>query len=245
MTPYRDLPEEERDLLAAEHALGLLEGEERAAAQLYAAEEEDFRARIGGWSGRLAPLVDEAEPREPPGELWSRIEARIAPPVRTDNVVYLRRKVAVWRGFSAGATAIAASLALVLLTRPDSAPPQAQPQAQPQAAAPMVAMIGSEKEEARLVATYDPDGGTLLVAPAVLASAAGHEHELWLIMPGDAPKPMGIVRPGQPLRMKVEPEMMRRMGPDATLAVSVEPVGGSPTGQPTGPVIASGKFAST
>jgi anti-sigma-K factor RskA len=32
------------------------------------------------------------------------------------------------------------------------------------------------------------------------------------------------------------------LGPDATLAVSLEPPGGSPTGQPTGPVIASGKL---
>jgi anti-sigma-K factor RskA len=30
---------------------------------------------------------------------------------------------------------------------------------------------------------------------------------------------------------------------DATLAVSLEPPGGSPTGLPTGPVIANGKLA--
>jgi hypothetical protein len=34
--------------------------------------------------------------------------------------------------------------------------------------------------------------------------------------------------------------MLARLGPTAALAVSVEPVGGSPTGQPTGPVIAKG-----
>jgi len=31
---------------------------------------------------------------------------------------------------------------------------------------------------------------------------------------------------------------------DVTLAVSVEPTGGSPTGQPTGPVVYSGKLLS-
>jgi anti-sigma-K factor RskA len=34
--------------------------------------------------------------------------------------------------------------------------------------------------------------------------------------------------------------MLARLGPTAALAVSVEPAGGSPTGQPTGPVIAKG-----
>jgi anti-sigma-K factor RskA len=37
---------------------------------------------------------------------------------------------------------------------------------------------------------------------------------------------------------------MARITPDATLAVSMEPPGGSPTGQPTGPVIASGTLTS-
>jgi anti-sigma-K factor RskA len=36
--------------------------------------------------------------------------------------------------------------------------------------------------------------------------------------------------------------MMPRVRPEATLAVSSEPPGGSPTGLPTGPVIASGKL---
>jgi anti-sigma-K factor RskA len=42
--------------------------------------------------------------------------------------------------------------------------------------------------------------------------------------------------------MRVEPQLSRELREGATLAVSVEPVGGSPTGLPTGPVIASGKL---
>jgi anti-sigma-K factor RskA len=41
----------------------------------------------------------------------------------------------------------------------------------------------------------------------------------------------------------VPPALADRVTPDAALAVSLEPPGGSPTGQPTGPVIASGKLA--
>ena len=40
------------------------------------------------------------------------------------------------------------------------------------------------------------------------------------------------------------PDLARRLTPDASLAVSLEPPGGSPTGLPTGPVVALGKLTS-
>src|ERR1700692_3655656 len=43
--------------------------------------------------------------------------------------------------------------------------------------------------------------------------------------------------------LALESAMLARLGPTAALAVSVEPVGGSPTGQPTGPVIAKGAIS--
>jgi anti-sigma-K factor RskA len=250
MSGYSQMREEERDLFAAEYALGLLDGEDRSEAEALARSDPDFRGRAGAWASRLEPLLDEVEAAAPRPELWARIERALPAHasggggMQADNVVQLRRKVAVWRTWSAATTALAASLALFLAVRPESAPPPppAAPAARP---APMVAMLESRTDPARLVATYDPAEGSLVVAPAVLTGAAGHEHELWLIMPGEDPKPAGIVRPGKPMRMKVPEPMMRRMGPDVTIAVSVEPVGGSPTGLPTGPVIASGKFSAT
>jgi anti-sigma-K factor RskA len=46
------------------------------------------------------------------------------------------------------------------------------------------------------------------------------------------------------VKVVVPPELLPHVSADSTLAVSIEPVGGSPTGQPTGPVIANGKLAS-
>jgi anti-sigma-K factor RskA len=42
--------------------------------------------------------------------------------------------------------------------------------------------------------------------------------------------------------MDMPGEIMPHAGTDAMLAISVEPMGGSTTGQPTGPVVASGKM---
>ncbi|HEX2764822.1 MAG TPA: anti-sigma factor [Allosphingosinicella sp.] len=236
---------EERDTLAAEYALGLLEGEARAEAQRLESADPEFRASLARWLGRLAPLLDEVEPVQPRARVWARLESRFGPqaagPVQEppSNIVQLRRKVVLWRSWAAGATAIAASLALFLVTRPD-APPAVAPAAAP---APMVAMLEAGGSEAKLAATYDPAAGTLVVVPAVLNGAAGHEHQLWLIPRGGSPHPIGMVRPGQPMRMKMPGEMMPEMERGAVLAVSVEPTGGSPTGLPTGPVIASGRFS--
>ncbi len=45
----------------------------------------------------------------------------------------------------------------------------------------------------------------------------------------------------QRVDMAVKPDILAGFGPGTTLAISLEPKGGSPTGAPTGPVVAAGK----
>jgi anti-sigma-K factor RskA len=229
---------EERDLMAAELAMGLLDGDERADAEALAGRDPDFRAAVARWTAHLAPMLDDVAPADPPESVWRRIEADIAPP--PSNVVQLRRKVSLWRGYSLAATAIAASLAFVLVGRP--APP-------PASVAPttLVAMMQAEGSPARLVATYDPASRRLIVAAAAgMAPAPGHAHELWLIpAAGGKPHPMGIVSAAAPNKMDVPMPMAADVREGATFAISVEPPSGSPTGAPTGPVIAAGKLTRT
>ena len=66
--------------------------------------------------------------------------------------------------------------------------------------------------------------------------------ELWLIPPGDKLHSLGLIDPNRAVTISVPKNL--HISRDAVLAVSLEPVGGSPTGQPTGPVIANGKLAS-
>lgn len=248
MSDERDPSAEALDMLAGEYALGLLDGEDLLRAESLLAGDADFRSRVARWSGRFAPLLDEVELASPPSELWARVERSISP-ARPDraaaafdgsNVHVLRRKIVMWRGYSAAATALAASLALFLVARPDA------PATAPIAAEPLVAMMSLEGSEARLVASFDPDRGSLVVAPAAgVELVPGHAHELWLIPADGKPRSMGIVAPGAPRRMAVAPPMLKELKADATLALSVEQTGGSPSGQPTGPVIASGKLVRT
>lgn len=70
--------------------------------------------------------------------------------------------------------------------------------------------------------------------------AADHSLELWAIAPGGKPHSLGLLNTQQPTQLALATNM-----PDAgfTLAISLEPRGGSPTGQPTGAVLYSGAMA--
>ncbi|MCV6801492.1 anti-sigma factor domain-containing protein, partial [Achromobacter ruhlandii] len=70
-----------------------------------------------------------------------------------------------------------------------------------------------------------------------LASRAGGKAlELWVIPPGQAPQSVGLVAPEG---LTALPRAQGLEGVQ-TLAITLEPPGGSPSGKPTGPVIMSG-----
>lgn len=62
---------------------------------------------------------------------------------------------------------------------------------------------------------------------------AEHSLQLWLIPPEQAPVPLGLLT-GAEFTMPHSPPP-----PGWVLAISLEPLGGSPTGAPTGPVLAA------
>ena len=100
MSDERSGFDEERSL-AAELALGLLEGEGRAHAEHRMASDADFASEVARWLGRFATLNEETADRAPPSGLWARIEAGLngsAP--ANDNILALRRERTIWRSAS-------------------------------------------------------------------------------------------------------------------------------------------------
>lgn len=240
MTDRRSLSPERRQQLAAEHALGVLTGGERAQAIALARDDAEFRDDVALWRGRFAAWLDESVEAQPPERVWGAIEQRIGGSAQA-NVVQLNRRVKLWRGFAATASAIAAALALVLITRPQ-APVVQPPPAEP---VPLVATLASDQTEARLVATWDPAKRSLIVAAAsAMPAKPGKDHELWVIPAGGKPMPVGVM-PAPTMRMTLPTALAEHLKRGVTLAVSEEPIGGSPTGLPTGPVIAAGALQQT
>jgi len=243
MTDERDQNGDARQL-AAELALGVLEGEELSPARAMAASSAEFRNEIARWSGRLAPLLDEVGPATPPDTVWRGIEARLGRLSANDNVVTLQRRVGRWRAIAGASMALAASLAIVLLVQPQAVVPTSPPAASVPAAPPMVAMVGDQKQM-MVVASWDPVSRHLVLAVAGdMPADPRHSHELWVIPADGKPRSLGVMAGAKQTHMELAEALADLMREGATVAISVEPRGGSPTGSPTGPVVASGALRS-
>lgn len=211
---------QDRDMLAAEYAIGCLEGEEAAAAERLVREDPEFSRAVAAWQKRLVPLAALASPVPPPDTLWQRIEATALPSEKA-NVVPLRR-VRFWQFTTAGALAIAAGLAAFMLVR----------QPEPARVAILTPLTGGGPV---LVATAGD--GTLTIRPnGAISVANDRDLELWALRPQETkPRSLGVM-PAEGRRLAAS------LPSDTQLMVSLEPRGGSPTGAPTGPVLYGGKL---
>ena len=229
-------PEDEQKLVAAEYVLGVLDMTERRIVARQIERVPALAREVEEWEQRLGSLADGVAPVEPPPQTWDRIEAAIAPPAAKPAASAaepgLWQSLVFWRTFAIGSAALAAAsvaaLTYVRLT--------------PTAHAPMMATLGQDSGQPGFVAAVGADGRSLTIVPAALLTTDQRSMELWLIPPGDRPHSLGLIARGQPVRLIVPADLAGRLTTEAVLAVSLEPQGGSPTGQPTGPVIANGKL---
>lgn len=231
-TPGAD---EGADHLALEYALGVLDGPARRTAARRSEDDPAFATQVFEWQMLLAPMAAAVPPVEPAPSLWRRIDAAVeAEEARRRSIVLwparrLWRSLAFWRGFAFGSMALAAaSLAAFALVAPRT----------PAGEATIATAI--EGGPAGIIAAFNPQARKLLIVPAAPSASQQWVPELWLIMPGSTPLSLGVVDPEQPTEVKLSPDLADQLKQSPTLAISLEPLGGSPSGMPTGPVIARG-----
>jgi anti-sigma-K factor RskA len=235
MTDDRTIIQEEGDkLVAAEYVLGVLSLADRRQAQQRLTHDQAFAEEVAFWEERLGAFADAVVPVAPPERAWTRLARTIRAPDPSAARESLWQSLIFWRSFAIGSAALAAASIGALTFVEISPAPRA----------PMLATLGTSSGQPTFVAAVNAGGTNLLVVPAALLTADPRAMELWLIPAGDKPHSLGLIEPGRPVRLDVPRELAARIGADAALAVSMEPPGGSPTGQPTGPVIASGKLTS-
>ena len=217
----------EPDVAAAELALGLLEGNERAAALRRMLAEPAFAREVERWREQFGALFASVPAVEPAPHLGERVIARLDGPAPV--------KSGFWKPLAIAASLAAASLSGVLLVRPE---PEFVPPVTVAAPAPMVAAFMIEGQKAPIVATYDSADG-MLSMPGPMPIPAGKSAQLWAIVGTDpAPHPLGLFHEAG-ARVEAEAKSPTPMPAGTTFAISIEPLGGSPTGAPTGPVVGS------
>jgi anti-sigma-K factor RskA len=215
--------------VAGEYVLGLLGAAERRAFEARMARDPRLRAEVEYWERRLGPLASEVKPIDPPPRVWANIEAAIAPSAGRTG---LWQNLPFWRWATAGAAALAAACLVALLHTVRVPAPNP----------PLIAKLEASGGQASFVATVDAGDAGLTIVPAAAAPVSERALELWLIAPGEKPQSLGLIEAGRAVHIALPARLIGGIAAQATLAVSLEPPGGSPTGQPTGPVIASGKL---
>lgn len=218
------LSEDDR-ALAAEYVLRLLAEDEARAAALRIQSDPDFAAEVRNWSERFAVLAEHVEPVAPSPSVERELMQRLFGSERNEA----RWSVRVWQGLAG--LAVAASLVLSVLFMRTSAP---------QDPALFVAELQGA-DNLRVVAVVNATAHEIRMTLAGVEPDAGRDLQLWGIPDGDDPVPIGIL-PEDPTGVLLVPESLFGRAVGLTLAISNEPDGGSPTGAPTGEILATGQL---
>ena len=227
-------PGEMDDALAAEYVLGVLPHDERALIEKRIGSDAAFAARVATWQAHFSAFDPDYTEVSPPAAVFDRIERRLfGAPAPARTAFSLWGSLAFWRGLAAAS--LAASL--FAFFRPDGAIFQSQ-------APVLVAELAATTGHMGLVASYDPAYGEMRIVPIAAASDNPKSLEVWLIAEDGRPQSIGLVDTADKGLIRISDPMRQRIHQGVSFAVSLEPQGGSPTGQPTGPVLASGTLRS-
>lgn len=234
--------EPDREIVAGEYVLGLLDGAEKEAFERRMARDAKLDAAVAHWQARLAPIDATARPIEPSTALWQRIEDGLdqtperSPAVASQPALGARLSqwwdsLWLWRGTALAGIAAALLLAFGLAAALDRA--RRQPV--------MVAVLLTETNVAAAVVNTFADGRVELLPLQDIAVPQGRALEIWTLWDRAAgPRSVGLIDRARavPLRLDNLP-----LGADQLFEITVEPAAGSPTGRPTGPIIAKGLTA--
>lgn len=235
------LDHDRSQLRYAEYVLGVLDADARADVAHEVQTSDEAATAVNLWHRRLQPMSEEIPPIEPPDRVWTRIQQALLHDTQTPRHLpsvraSLWENLRFWHWLGMGASALAAACLVLLLvtSSPHHAP-------SPPAVAFMASTITQTDGHVGWTATMDIQQARIIVVPVAPASfAQGKAPQLWLVPAGQKPISVGMIAANVPTTLKLAPSLLAQLGPTAALAVSVEPVGGSPTGQPTGPVVAKG-----
>ena len=225
------------DMIAAEYVLGVLPADERLVVADRIEADRDFAQIVDGWELHFAPLAAGYPDAEPPPAVKAVIDRRLFAERREDRTASSRpglwSSLAFWRGLATAAlAALAIYIALPFYNRP------VQPQTR------LVASLVADASDVRYLVLYDAAEGDVALSHVSGERGDGRDFELWMIEGKNAPVSMGIIPVGQSTHVLVSPIAKQKLAAGAVFAVSLEPAGGSPTGQPTGPVVAAGDLKS-
>ena len=217
------------EILAGEYVLGVLSAEARQRVERRMTSDRSFALLVERWQSDLSSFNDDYQDAAPGAAVFAQIEGRLFGVQPSPVATGFWHAAAFWRWVSLGTSAVAVA-ALVYATGVfQPLPPRG----------PVVAQLSAPDNPVGLLASFDASSGRLKIVP-VAAGTREKSLQLWFVPGSGNPRSLGVFQPNADGELLIPADLRQTIGAGATLAVSLEPFGGSPTGLPTGPVVASG-----
>jgi len=178
------------------------------------------------------------------------------------EIIDLTQRMRRWRGLTVMTGALAASIVAIVVAReyrPDMLPADWRPKPQvverviekpvevvrevvrevPSARpAQFVAVFQKDEQSPAFVMSVDVEKRMVTVRQVAAERLADRTYQLWIAtQPGAAPRSLGVLGNDDFTVRAALADYDPAVINNATFGISLEPLGGSPTGQPTGPVI--------
>lgn len=223
--------ERDDEALAAEYVIGVLPHAERLAFTKRLENEPELRAKVRLWDEHMFELSPEFAPVTPPLNILDKIEAELFVQPHTSSrawgsLVFLRT-LAI-----ASLAAVAVLAGLLTWTM--------QQQLQPTPDRTYLADLSGEDGSVKMLAVFNTSQGKLNFKIISGAPAMNRDFEVWFIDGSKPPVSLGVLPLAGKQALSVSEKLLSSLA-TAVLAISDEPKGGSPTGSPTGKVLAVGK----
>lgn len=243
--PFSDRnPDVLRDALAVRYVLGTLRGPARTRLERVAESDAELRHRIAAWERALEPLLETLPTVAPRPQVWEQVRTQLGHRLAQESPTRLVpphqngwwNSLAFWRGAAVVAGAFATVLLVTLISLRGETPVTALTEPG------MIAVLADAATHQPMLLVSATQGADELVIQNIGAAAPASEKslELWALPPGAPPRSLGVLADGGRIRLRLAAPVDQALSAIPALAVSLEPRGGSPTGQPTGPVLYSG-----
>jgi anti-sigma-K factor RskA len=184
------------------------------------------------WEDRLAGLASAMPAVTPPPRVWNAIATRLGLASTARGTPAWWQGLGFWRAFALASFAAAVTLSLVTLMGPPAVSTERV----------VVVLAGPDARPALIATAARGDPVLTLKSVVDTSPGAGRTFELWALPEGAPPRSLGVIPPGGVARLPLAAPARDLLDRVPTLAVSLEPAGGSPTGQPTGPVLYTGRI---
>lgn len=215
-----------RRALAADYAIGLMPSTARRRFESLLLDDPTLRAEVARWQESLVGLTTSLAPQPVPERVWQNILARIEP-----QRLHVPEKRPFWSWMRIAAVACTLLVAVIVGVIYNRDTPDFN-----------ATLVASNQQPALTVQAFDR---YLKVEPVTVGSVeAGRSLELWAIPADGIPVSLGVIPDNGKGRVELNESQRKLLGTQTTMAITLEPKGGSPSGKPTGPVLYKGQLAS-